>query len=146
MIRRRNAVLEAIELFRDRSLDVCVNGVVAFLYICENEGVGVNELARICRLSNPTASRSVRSLAAVDVCGAVSPSLGLVWYARDPNDGRGKLIFLTEAGRRLRDELDEFIEEGVPITIRTERVAIRAASPADQAEAAHAAKATPNPV
>lgn len=123
MIRRRNALLEAIEVFRDRSLDVCVNEVVAFLYICENEGVGVNELARICRLSNPTASRSVRGLAGGDVAGALPPSLGLVWYARDPNDGRGKLIFLTEAGRRLRDELDEIIEEGVPIVIPGDQVA-----------------------
>jgi DNA-binding MarR family transcriptional regulator len=127
MIRRRNALLEAIEVFRDRSLDVCVNEVVAFLYVCENEGVGVNELARICRLSNPTASRSVRGLAGGEAAGGLSSSMGLVWYARDPNDGRGKLIFLTEAGRRLRDELDEIIDEGVPIVIPGAQLAPRAA-------------------
>lgn len=114
-LRRRNAVLETLELFRTLEPGLWVNSIVAYLYVCENEGINVRELAYACRLNVPTASRSVRALAPPDAESALAPALGLVELRPDPNDGRGRRLFLTEQGRALRDRIDGVIRAAVPI-------------------------------
>lgn len=114
-VRRRNAVLETLELFRGRSPALWVNNIVAYLYVAENEGLNVKELAHVSRMNEATASRSVRSLAAPGTAGALSPALGLVELYLNPEDGRGRLLHLTDDGRRLRDEIDQVIRDGVTI-------------------------------
>ena len=115
-MRRRNTILAAIELFRNRTPDLWVNNLVTFLYASENEGLNVKELASVCRLSEATASRSIRSFAASNAPGALKPALGLVELIENPADGRGRLVFLTEEGRRVAAELDKLILEARTIS------------------------------
>lgn len=116
-MRHRNAVLESLELFREQSPNIWVSNMLAFLYVCENEGINVKELAQVCRFNEATASRSIRSLAEKDTPGALPPALGLIELVQNPQDGRGRLLRLTEKGRRLRDELDGIIRAGHPILL-----------------------------
>lgn len=115
-VRERNVVLEVLEAFRDRDQGILLNSIVAFLYVAENEGIGVKELAYLCRLNEATASRSVRALAAADAPGALPPALGLVVLSQNPRDARGRLISLTEEGRVLCASIDAAIGGAVTIS------------------------------
>ena len=59
-MRRRDSLLACLELFRRNTPDLWVNNILTFLYVCENEGLNIKELAQLARLSEPTASRSIR--------------------------------------------------------------------------------------
>jgi DNA-binding MarR family transcriptional regulator len=111
MLRRRDTVLEALEYFRGLNPNFWVSNLIVFLYVCENEGLNVKELAQVCRYNEATASRSLRSLAARGAPGALPPYMGLIDLFQNPADGRGRLIYLTEEGRRVRDEIDRIISE-----------------------------------
>ena len=110
--RRRNAVLDSMERLRAIGEGMTFNAMLVFMYVAENEGINVSELAQICRMTEATASRSARALAPPDAPGALPPSLGLIELRQDPFDGRGRLLFLTAAGRRLREKIDETIRRG----------------------------------
>ncbi|MET0273120.1 MAG: MarR family winged helix-turn-helix transcriptional regulator [Phenylobacterium sp.] len=114
-MRPRNAVLAAMHLFKALGARVSVNEIVAFLYVCENEGLTVQELADVARLTQSTASRSVRALGPAGSAWAQPPALGLVEAYLNPNDGRSHVIHLSEQGRDVRDRLDAIIREAVPI-------------------------------
>ncbi len=114
--RRRNSVLETMERLRSLGDGMTFNAMLVFMYICENEGINVSELAQVCRMTEATASRSARALAAPNSPGALPPSLGLLELRQDPFDGRGRLLFLTAAGRKLRDAIDESIAAAVTIS------------------------------
>jgi len=113
--RRRNTVLETMERLRALGEGMTFNAMLVFMYICENEGINVSELAQVCRMTEATASRSARALTSPNTAGALPPSLGLVELRQDPFDGRGRLLFLTAAGRKLRDAVDESIRAAVTI-------------------------------
>jgi DNA-binding MarR family transcriptional regulator len=112
--RRRIAVLDILDVFRGRGPGVSLNSVVAFLQASENEGVCMKELAFLCRLSDATASRCVRALAAPGTPGALAPALGLIELFQNPRDGRGRLVFLTEDGRALRDAIEAALGAAPP--------------------------------
>jgi DNA-binding MarR family transcriptional regulator len=113
--RRRSAVLEILERFRRLHADLNDSAILAFLYICENEGLNICELAQICRIAEATASRVARRLAARYTPDALHPGVGLVELRANPFDQRGKLLFLTPAGIEFRDSIDALIAEAVPI-------------------------------
>lgn len=113
--RRRNAVLETMERLRALGDGMTLNAMLVFMYVAENEGINVSELAQICRTTEATASRSARALAAPDSPAALPPALGLIELRQDPFDGRGRLLFLTAGGRRLRDSIDDAIRRGATI-------------------------------
>jgi DNA-binding MarR family transcriptional regulator len=113
--RRRNSLLACLEICREVHPAFGLPDTVAFLYICENEGLTMAELAHVTRDSVPTVSRRARSLACADAPGALDPCLGLVDFLPNPEDDRGRLMRLTEAGRRLRERLDEAIRAAIPI-------------------------------
>lgn len=108
----RSAVLDVLEAFRDRSAGILLNSVIGFLYVAENEGISVRELAHKCRLNEATMSRAIRALAPPGETGALPPSLDLVTLAPSPRDARARLITLTEQGRALRDEINAAIGQG----------------------------------
>ena len=92
------------------------NAMLVWMYVAENEGINVTDLARLCRVTEATASRSARALAAPGTTGALPPSLGLLELRPDPYDGRGRLLYLTATGRKLRDTIDASIRDGVTIS------------------------------
>ena len=112
-MRRRNTLLEALELFRDIYPGVTIGNMISFLYVCENEGLTILDLAQLTGFYLATASRTIRTFLEPGAEGALPPELGLIEIAPSP---RGKAIHLTESGRRLRDELQAIIGEANPIT------------------------------
>jgi DNA-binding MarR family transcriptional regulator len=105
------AVLEAIETFRDLDGAVSLNSVVAFLTVCQREGVSMKELAFLTRMSDETASRAIRALEAPEAETALRPALGLVEIVRGAADTRRRLIHLTDEGRRIRDQIAAEVRE-----------------------------------
>src|SRR5215217_4375573 len=77
-VRRRSTILAAIEAFRRLDRGISLTNVLVFLYVAENEGLSVSELALASQLTSSTASRSVRSLGRRGARGALPPYLGLV--------------------------------------------------------------------
>ena len=110
--RRRNALLEALEFFRSEDPNTRLSTVLAFLYLCENEGFCVSELAAAAGMTLATASRAARSLTAPAAPGALLPALGL---AELRPQGKVRALHLTAAGRALRDRLDETIVRATTI-------------------------------
>ena len=110
--RRRNAVLDVLELFQDAGADGRLGPLIAFLYLCENEGLCVSELAAVAGMNMAAASRAARSLACPEAAGALPPMLGLVELR--PH-GRVRALYLTEAGSDLRDRIDSRIRRAVTI-------------------------------
>jgi DNA-binding MarR family transcriptional regulator len=114
-MRARNTVLAALHLFKALDPRVSVNEVMAFLYVCESEGLTVQDLAVVGRLTQSTASRSLRALGPADSEWSLQPALGLVRAYLHPNDGRSHVIQLTELGLDLRDRIDALIHRAEPI-------------------------------
>ena len=116
--RRRNTCLQALEEVRSLSQAATLKDVVAFLYVCENEGINLRELAQVCGFTDSTASRTARSLAPLGAAATLPPALGLIELRPDPRDDRGRTLHLTETGRRLRDRIDQLIAEAHPVRVR----------------------------
>ena len=57
-MRSRNAVLQALALFKAMDPRVSVNEVICFLYAAENEGLTVQDTADLAGMTQSTASRS----------------------------------------------------------------------------------------
>lgn len=113
--RRRNVGLDIMERMRAQGEGMTFNAMLVFMYVAENEGVNVTDLARMCRMTEATASRSARALAAPGSQAALPPSLGLLELRQDPYDGRGRMLYLTAAGKALAGEIDSSIRSGVTI-------------------------------
>jgi DNA-binding MarR family transcriptional regulator len=118
MARRRNSLLQALECFRAMDPGLVITDLLVFLYVCENEGLNVKELAQVSRLTEATASRRARALGEPEAPGAMAPAVGLL-EAFQGDDGRARLIYLTEKGRRVRDQLQHLIGAADPIVPRT---------------------------
>lgn len=114
-MRSPNVLLEALGVFKRLDPRISVNEIIAFLYTCENEGLSVQDLARLGGLTQSTASRSLRSLGRPESPWAEPPALGLVDAYLNPNDGRSHVAHLTDAGRDLREQLNQIIVRGVTI-------------------------------
>jgi DNA-binding MarR family transcriptional regulator len=123
-MRARNSVLQALHAFKALDPRISVNEVIAFLYAAENEGLTVQDMAHVARLTQSTASRSLRALGPKGSEWSQPPALGLLEAFLNPDDGRSHVIHLSPAGRDLRERLDEIIAESV--TISPQRV-VRAA-------------------
>lgn len=119
-VRQRNAVLEALEMFRDLHPGMTLGNMIAFMYTCENEGLTILDLAQVSGFYLATASRTIRAFSAPEADGAMSPALGLIEITQTP---RGKTIHLTDAGRKLRAQLEDIIAESAPIQPSASRVA-----------------------
>lgn len=116
-MRPRDTLLEALLALKALEPRISVNEIVAFLYTCENEGLSVQELAYVAKLTQSTASRSLRALGQPGSDWAHPPALGWVDAFLNPNDGRSHVIHLSERGRELRDRLDTIIKRAVTISM-----------------------------
>lgn len=113
--RRRNTGLDIMERLRAQGEGMTFNAMLVFMYVAENEGVNVTDLARMCRMTEATASRSARALATPETPSALPPSLGLLELRQDPYDGRGRMVYLTPMGKSLAAEIDASIRNAVTI-------------------------------
>lgn len=115
--RRRDTVLAALEAFRSVDRGVTVSNILAFLYVAENEGISISELAAVAALNKPSASRSVRALAVKGARWARSPYLGLVEVCAQGPARNSKTLRLTTEGVALRERLDDLIRACTPIAL-----------------------------
>lgn len=115
MARRRNSFLQLLERFRELHPGLVVADLIAFLYICENEGLNITELAQLGRFTGATASRRARALAGPDTPSPRPPSLDLVEIYEGGDDARARQIFLTAKGRAMRDAIAEMIASAIPL-------------------------------
>lgn len=113
--RRRNSCLAVIEVLRRSFGDVRLNDVIAFLYVCENEGLNLSELIQLTGLSPSSASRAARRLLPAGADFSLSPALGLLTLDVQTTDRRARVLSLTDTGRALRDEMNALITTAVPI-------------------------------
>jgi DNA-binding MarR family transcriptional regulator len=107
----RNALATIVLQVSQQFEDFSFTELVTFLAVAEHEGLSVSSVARVCRFTEATASRTVRRLAPADMPGALPPARGLLTLARGPNDGRSRYVFLTPAGRRLCRSFDAIIAD-----------------------------------
>ncbi|MDP1599254.1 MarR family winged helix-turn-helix transcriptional regulator [Phenylobacterium sp.] len=114
-MRPKDSLLQALSLFRGLNPTITVNEIISFLYTCENEGLSVQELAFVSQMTEPTASRSIRSFGREGAEWARAPACGLVEAFMNPRDARSRVLHLTPAGVAMRERLDEIIRQGVRI-------------------------------
>mgnify|MGYP001546083655 CR=1 FL=1 len=108
VMRKRDAILEALELFRDLFPGISMGHMIALLHAFENEGLTLLDLSVLCGFYLATASRAIRAFSAPDAEGALPPSLGLIELRRSP---KGQTVHISEAGQHFRDQLREIIAE-----------------------------------
>jgi DNA-binding MarR family transcriptional regulator len=113
--RRRDTILAAIEAFREENLPRSLTGLTLFLYICENEGLTVSELAHIARVHVAMSARIVKTMAGEAHETPLAPERVIFELRSSPEDKRLKLIYLTERGRAIRARLEQLIADAVPI-------------------------------
>ena len=110
-MRARNAVLQALCLFKGLDARVSANEMIAFLYAAENEGLTVQDVADAARMTQSTASRSLRALGPADSPWSQAPALGLLEAFINPRDGRSHVIHLTARGLEVRERLEAIIRD-----------------------------------
>lgn len=113
--RQRNAILSGLEVARRAYPELSLMGLVVFLYVAENPGINIAELADVCGTTDATASRTARRLAGPEAGRPLPPSLGLLRFSNQPGDPRVRYLDLSESGEALRRRLDELIERAAPI-------------------------------
>ena len=118
MKRRRDTILQALENFRDLHPGLTLTHLVVLLYVAENEGVTLSELASVCRMSLATASRAARALTAPEEQDSLPPHTPLLHVRPNPANSNGRVVRLSTQGRALIAELDALIAAPVPIRVQ----------------------------
>jgi DNA-binding MarR family transcriptional regulator len=114
-MRRRNTILAALELFRSEDLPRSLSSFLLFLYVCENEGLTVSELAHVTHTSVAMTARVVKMLAGDTTETPLAPERSIFVLKDSPLDKRLKLVHLSAHGRILRNRFESLIAEASPI-------------------------------
>lgn len=109
--RQRNSVLDALEIARHAVPTMSVTDLIAFFYVCENEGLNMRELSHLTRLSEPMISRTTRKMASVGSAISLPPAYGLLEVRVNASDRRGRTLHLTAAGETLRQQIEACIAQ-----------------------------------
>jgi DNA-binding MarR family transcriptional regulator len=109
-----NTLSASVRLLREAYPGFTLRQALGFLYVCENEGLSLHELSVVSRVRKQTLSRAMKALAE----GA--PHGVLLEMRTDPADRRLVLLYLTDAGRRLRADIDAEILARRPVRVAPE--------------------------
>ena len=115
MKRRRDTILQAVETFRACHPGLTLTHLIVLLYVAENEGVTLSELAGVGGLSLATASRAARALTPADEADSLTPHAGLLHVRPNPANSNGRIVRLSTRGRALIARFDAMIGAPVPI-------------------------------
>lgn len=123
--RRRNTLLAGLVLLKKVAPDITQSEILAFLYVAENPGVRIKELAALMETTEATASRASRAL--LDAVGPGSRPQGRGWLIMASNDRESvsRHLYLSPAGIELVGRLDSLIESARPIGIRPAPAGLR---------------------
>ena len=116
--RRRNTLLAGLVLLKRLAPDLTHSEMLAFLYVAENPGVRVKELAALMETTDATASRASRSLLADGEPGVLPPGRGWLAMAANGREAVSRHLYLSEAGVELVQRLDVLIESARTIGVR----------------------------
>ena len=114
--RERDTLLAALELFRGVEVPRSLTTLILFLYVCENEGLNVSELALAGGIQVAGAARLVKTLAGLVPEEPMPADAVLFELKSTPADKRLRFVHLSPRGRALRDQLDGLIARAVPIS------------------------------
>lgn len=117
--RRRNTLLASLVLMRRDAPGITVSEILAFLYVAENPGVRVKELAALMQTTAATASRASRALLRAEDPGVLPPARGWLFMATNSHEAVSRHLYLTDSGLDLSARLDTLIASARPI--RTDR-------------------------
>ncbi|WP_425991093.1 MarR family transcriptional regulator [Brevundimonas sp. TWP2-3-2] len=123
--RRRNTLLAGLVLLKKLAPDITQSEILAFLYVAENPGVRVKELAALMETTEATASRASRSLLDAGEPGARAPGRGWLLMASNGREAVSRHLYLTEAGVELVQRLDALIESARLIGVRAAPAELR---------------------
>ncbi|MFC5345053.1 MarR family transcriptional regulator [Brevundimonas staleyi] len=116
--RRRNTLLAGLVLLKKLAPDITQSEMLAFLYVAENPGVRVKELAALMETTEATASRASRALLDAGDPGSRPPGRGWLIMASNEREGVSRHLYLSAAGIELVGRLDALIESARPIGVR----------------------------
>lgn len=116
--RRRNTLLAGLVLLKKLAPDITQSEMLAFLYVAENPGVRIKELAALMETTEATASRASRSLLEPRDPGARPPGRGWLVMAANGREAVSRHLYLSAAGIALVGRLDALIESARPIGVR----------------------------
>lgn len=94
----------ALNTVSQRCGDDSLGCISVYLCVCQHNGSCIKDIVHLCGLSEAKVSRSVEALRLVG-------TEGLVDVRRHPIDGRKRLVFLTEDGEALRNEMEHIFKE-----------------------------------
>lgn len=115
LLRRRNTLLACLTLLRKRAPDITVSEMLAFLYVAENGGIRVKELAELMTTTQATASRAARALVSRGDPGALPPGRGWLVMSSNGRENISRHLYLTPLGVEVTSHLDALIERAQPI-------------------------------
>ncbi len=118
-------MLAGLVLLKKLAPDISISEMLAFLYVAENPGVRVKELAVLMQTTDATASRASRSLLQEGDPGARAPGRGWLLMASNGREAVSRHLYLTEAGVELVQRLDALIESARPIGVRAAPAELR---------------------
>jgi DNA-binding MarR family transcriptional regulator len=110
-----NTLFTAVEVMRAACPRLTLRQAILFLYVCENEGLSLHELAFVSRVGDATTSRGVKMLSSDDSDLIPEPLLRVQPH---PDDKRVVLISLTESGEALKGEIVRAIDRRHAITAK----------------------------
>lgn len=113
--RRRNTLLASLVLMRRLAPGITVSEILAFLYVAENPGVRVKELAALMQTTAATASRASRSLLKAEDPRGLPPGRGWLFMAANSREAVSRHLYLTNAGLDLSARVDILIASARPI-------------------------------
>lgn len=113
--RRRNSLLACLVHLRRLAPTLTLTETLAFLYVAENSGVRVKELAELMTTTQATASRAARSLVSEGDPGALSPHRGWLVMSSNGRENISRHLYLTPLGAEITERLDAMIARAQPI-------------------------------
>jgi len=111
---RENTLFQAVGALRNACPRLTLRQAILFLYVCENEGLSLHELAFVSRVGDATTSRGVKMLSTDDPELMPAPLLRVQPH---PADRRVILIYLTEQGEALRAAIAGAIDQRQTIAV-----------------------------
>jgi DNA-binding MarR family transcriptional regulator len=110
-----NTLFAAVEAMRAACPKLTLRQAILFLYVCENEGLSLHELAFVSRVGDATTSRGVKMMSSEDPDLMPTPLLRVQPH---PADRRVVLISLTERGEALKAEIARAIDRRDVIALK----------------------------
>jgi len=106
--KKSKTVLRILDALTRVSGETQVHSYAVFIYVAQNAGCSVQDVAERFGFAISTASRNVALLSAEKKYKV--PGLGLVVNDTDPMDRRRRVLTLTQKGRALVRELLDIVE------------------------------------